>query len=161
MIRAAILAFAASLALAVPAHAGYVFDPADLPESFECDEEWDAARCARERTHEAWWSRYREQYDDWYFELTHRPSLFFGDYRSEYSPDQEDFSPLDMGQNIVDASYGRSLRRFSSGRTFAVAVKCSRSAWETTEDGKSVQVRDWRKSCEPVVRMLRVKPLAR
>lgn len=115
-------AWALGLALAVgaPAQAQYVFDPADLPEDFECDPDPEAGKCEYQKTDAAWMERYFYRYDAWTEAMLHRPEAFFED-KVEPLPDFEDeisasgwsYEPDHRTPNLVDATFehGNNLTR--------------------------------------------------
>ena len=121
----------ASLGFAVPAHAEYVFDAADLPESFACDEDWDAARCVDESRFEAWYEKYGSAYRYWFGELLFNTNVYFAE-KAEAIPEPQslDAEALDpeyetLGRetpNLVDVTYSIALRPFS-GWAFAIDEK--------------------------------------
>ncbi|MEP0189525.1 MAG: hypothetical protein ABJP70_02385 [Erythrobacter sp.] len=121
----------ASFALAVPAHAEYVFDSADLPESFACDEDWDAARCTDEARFEAWYEKYGGAYGYWFDELLFNTNVYFADKAEaipllqsldEEAPNSEYETLGRETPNLVDVTYSIALRPFS-GWAFAIDEK--------------------------------------
>lgn len=138
----------ALLALASPAHADYVFDPADLPKDFACRAASGEQECARERRHEAWWTRHGEHFDRWFHELLFNTDTYFADFIPGEIPagtDQDTWEPRSAlnneTPNLVDAVYMAALERFG-GWAFAVDLVCPKGAWEAREQ------------CAPKLRMV-------
>jgi hypothetical protein len=142
LIRASFFA-ALTLALLWPhsASARYVFDPADLPENFNCDDDDGAEKCQKDKVFEAWWNKYHERDEKWHFALGHNPDLFFNTYDSSDDPDDEDFDPRQGPFSLLDIRYEIALRRYS-GWTLAVDMQCPET-----------EAKDWRKQCRPLLRM--------
>lgn len=71
----------AGLVLAAPAHADYVFDPADLPEDFECRDPAEAygKTCEEQKRFDAWHEKYSDAYIYWFGELLFNTNTYFAD----------------------------------------------------------------------------------
>jgi hypothetical protein len=133
------LAAFAALALLWPAtaHSRYTFDPADLPETFFCDQDDKSNKCEEEQLSEAWYNKYGDRWEKWFFALAHNPNLFFGRYSYEDDPDNENYNARARPVSLLDIKYEIALRRYN-GWTIAIDQLC--------EDAKP-------KQCRPILRM--------
>lgn len=133
VIRARAFLALAGLALAAPAHADYVFDPADLPEDFECRDPAEdfGATCEEQKRLEAWHEKYSDAYIYWFGELLFNTNTYFADKgeaipalqtMDEDAPDPEYYSLGRETPNLVDVTYSIALRPFS-GWAFAIDEK--------------------------------------
>lgn len=123
---------ALALAMATsPAHADYVYDPADLPEDFECNDDWDERPCADQRLGEAWSEKYGRAYNYWFDEILFNTNIYFakkGEVLLATSEANEEISEPDyesLGRetrNLVDVTYSKALRRYD-GWAFAINEK--------------------------------------
>lgn len=133
VIRARSTLAIAGLALAVPAHADYVLDPADLPDDFECRDPAEdfGATCEEQKRFEAWHEKYGGAYRYWFDALLFNTNIYFAD-RAEVLPplpNLDEDAPYpeydSLGRetpNLVDVTYSIALRRFS-GWAFAIDEK--------------------------------------
>jgi hypothetical protein len=135
------LAALALLCASNAARADYVYDPSDLPKGFVCEEDWNADNCAAEKRWDAWWSKYQDRYDRWYFGLLYNTDFYFqlpdGDQDFNVATRAESHSP-----NLVDVVYEVALRRYSGGWAFAIDMVCSDNRLEAPQ------------SCAPKLRMV-------
>ena len=114
-------------AFAVPAHAEYVFDPADLPEDFECspDGGWDERPCEEQIRWAAWRNIYGDRSDYWHQALLFDPATYFAKVVEPLAA----FTALDEGKedlepepfydplgretpNLADAIYSAALNPY-------------------------------------------------
>ncbi len=128
-----------------PAFANYIYNPADLPSGFECDEEDSPEKCEQDRHFQAWWAVYKEKYDIWYFRLQYDLDIFFGGNPRPLEEPEMGSADFVLTPNIVDAFYSVELRHYGGGWAFAVQKLCD-------TDMKRVQ------RCRTVLRMISPRP---
>ena len=123
------------------AQADYVYNPFDLPQGYTCEADWNTDKCAEEKRWEAWWSKYQDRYDRWYFSLLYNTDFYFQTPETDRdffaATRTESHSP-----NLVDVVYKVALRRYGAGWAFAVDMVCSGSRLEAPQ------------SCAPKLRMV-------
>lgn len=125
MIGRALLALAL-LGAAAPASADYVFDPADLPEGFECDDALNAEECSGVERYMGWSEKYGERVSYWWLSLLFDVESFFSEAVSPL-PEPTEATALQQLKdrlsydtpNLVDAVYSAALNP-TNGWAFAI-----------------------------------------
>lgn len=136
--------FLTSVCLGVSAHAQYIFDPADLPDDFECIEDASEEECESDRVYEAWANKYWRAHQAWRKELIFNVNYYF-EPPQLYDDDFEYTLDSFETPNLVDVQYYHS---FTNGWAFAIDMVCLKHTNANNED----------ESCEPVIREVSFDP---
>lgn len=124
----------------LPAHAQYIFDPADLPDDFECAEDASEEECENDKLYEAWYDKYHKQYSMWYSKLLLDTNIYFEDIEI-YNDGYGYISDSYITPNLVDVNYSHS---FGPSWLLAIKMECPN---KLISDNKYNE-------CEPVIRVV-------